>query len=226
MALDWTFPTQPGEDLDAHYFDLNNPELHVITSPRSSDLFDGIAAGTPEDAFRLESYSSDFASLEPWAGLGCTCGLEFIACTEHSDLSTTGSIAFSPGTITDQHNRPHATDKSQSDAGALSDYRTDTLHSDTQKVASVPITEQQTISEPKKFRMPPLSREIKRTLDNYFAMDPYPKKRDIEYLAHCNGVGPKSVAHWFSNARARKGRIESKSSLDVLHVQSVGFIFL
>jgi hypothetical protein len=195
MALDWSFPTQPAGHFDTRFFDLDEPGTHLITSLEHSDVLDGIMAVTQEDDLQ----SGPDSSLEPWMGLGCTCGISSMACSEHDNFS--GPDSQSHLTTAECHD---ANIGLRSDVTTQSYDHTETLHPVTKDLGSYSTEEQQKLPKHKRTRISPLSARIKRILDDHFAIDPYPKRRDIEGLANSTGLRAKSIMTWFTNTRARK----------------------
>ncbi|KAH3946947.1 hypothetical protein HBI56_059280 [Parastagonospora nodorum] len=73
MAFNWSFPMQPYA-----VYDTRDDE---VIEPAFVHPFDNFYES--EEIF--ESFHS--LSVEPWAGLGCTCELSFITCDEHNNCS-------------------------------------------------------------------------------------------------------------------------------------------
>jgi hypothetical protein len=207
MALDWSFPTQPVGRFETQPFDLDEPGTHLVPSLEHCDLIGGMMSVTQEDGLQLGPDSS----LEPWMGLGCTCGISLIACSEHDNLSGPGYSCSPPHVTTGEC--CHATDGLRSDINTQSYGQTETLHPVTKHLDSDSTKEQLKLPKPKRARVSPLSAKIKRILDDHFAIDPYPKRRDIESLANSTGLRAKSIMTWFTNARARKRVKQCKSGL-------------
>jgi hypothetical protein len=195
---------QPTRNIDIQYLDVNEPNTRMATSLERSDLFDGIVAVTREGVSQSEAHYSNSSSLEPWIGLGCTCGLSFIPCNEHGNLSGTDFSNLLPHVTANQYHYSHAANGLQADIAERSIYHTDALQADPQPINSNTTGEQQATSKLKRARVSPFSDKITRTLDEHFASDPYPKRRDIEGLAIRTGLRAKSIMTWFTNARARK----------------------
>jgi hypothetical protein len=212
MALDWSFPAQPAGHFDTQFFDLEEPGTDLVTSLEHSDLLGGIMAVMQEDGLQ----SGPDSSLEPWMGLGCTCGISSIACSEHDNL--TGP--YSPSHVATADQCYHATSGLRSDNTTQSYGHTEMLHPVTKQPDPYSTEEQQKLPKPKKARVSPLSAKTKRILDDHFAIDPYPKRRDIEGLANSTGLRAKSVMTWFTNARARKRVKRGKSTLRPRDVSS------
>jgi hypothetical protein len=206
MALDWTRPSQLDSGFDTQFLDFGDPSIDQ-SAYEYTDFFEDFHE--PLELFDDDALRSDLdrladVSAEPWPGLGCTCGLVSITCSEHNNAAESNG-RFSPLIDTTCCNDTEDVQEVQPDDTAISNAcDDDDPRTEDSRYAPRPSKESQGVSKPQKKRRTKISIEAKRTLEKYFASNPYPTVQELRMLSRSTKLSQRTISMWFSNIRARK----------------------
>jgi hypothetical protein len=203
MALDWTFPSLPNANFDAQFLEPSElgPYQHGDNFFSSLEWSDDTSNIIEDGASNIDPAR---VSVEPWTGLGCTCGLSFITCSEHnSALGTDGVSGLSDvGLWCDN---AQATQRVRPECAAIPDAHEENIPPTDKNLYGSPRREEvQEDSKPKKKRSTKISAEAKSKLEKHFTRNPYPACKELDRLAKSTKLSSRSISMWFSNSRARR----------------------
>jgi hypothetical protein len=201
MAQDRTFFSELNCEFGAQF-----PEFGEAGLDQDGDRFLGAfersdnTLNVEEDALRS---SPGRVSVEPWTGLGCTCGLSFITCSEHSNLQEVDDI-FLPSDVAlcyDKAQPPQGVPECATIPDAPED---GVPHIDDNLPGQPPHGDMQDAPRPQKKRRTKISTEARSELEYYFARDPYPGGKELRRLSRSTKPSYRTISVWFSNSRARR----------------------
>jgi hypothetical protein len=203
MALDWTSPSQPNADFDAQLLESSEPGLYQEDRDFLGSLewvYD--TSNTKEDG----TLNLDPAPIpvEPWTGLGCTCGLSFIACSEHDTVVDSHGVSALPDIASWYDNAEATRGVQQEFATTLGAHEYNVPHTKVNMSQSQSREDTQEKLKTQKKRRSKISAEAKAELEKHFTRDPYPSGKELERLSTSTKLSYKTVSMWFSNFRARR----------------------
>jgi hypothetical protein len=203
MALDWTSPSQPNADFDARFLELSEPGPYQHESNFSDPLewLDDTSNTIEDVALNLDPAC---VSVEPWTGLGCTCGLSFITCSEHNTvLGADGVSGLSNVEL--WYDKAQVTQGVQPEGATIRDaHEEDIPHIDNNLYGPQLRKEVQEDSKPRKKRRTKISAEVKSELEKHFRRNPYPAGKELGRLSTSTKLSYSTISMWFSNSRARR----------------------
>lgn len=199
MALDWTFPSLPNEAFDLHDVDFAD-----------STFFDSFLELDPPSLPGMVHalHPSDLLSVEPWAGLGCTCGLGFITCSEHNSQDAANDYSKHSCDTTDYEPSTHIPNASEPTGPASLCKESDLTCID--KVIPQPAVMDKMRLLSQKPRRATIAPSLKGLLEQQLVTNPYPTAKDVKILSSRTGLSLKTITTWFANHRARKLRAQCK----------------
>jgi hypothetical protein len=203
MALDWTFRSQPNADFDAQFLGLSEPGLYQDDHDFLGSLeWVHNTLDTTED----ETLNLDPApiSVEPWTGLGCTCGLSFIACSEHDTAVERDDVSALSDVASWNDNAQATQGVQQGCATTLCAHEHDVPHNKMNIRQPQPREGTREKLKAQKKRRAKISAEAKCELEKHFTQDPYPSGKELERLSTSTKLSYRTVSMWFSNSRARR----------------------
>jgi hypothetical protein len=217
MALDWSFPSQPGEVIDTQFSDLGDPG--PMLEDRYLDVFgrfDGQFAFNNDNIHYSDSIFPDPLSYEDGRWVGCTCGLDHVdsSCGIHDDTSLNDTYpnytALRPFSAGDPSEDDIYALEAIRPANASSSYLNTATHIHTGP-RSRPTTEDQNSTAPRSSQRTVISKEAKRVLEAQFNINPYPSGKELTLLSKRTGLNLKAITTWYSNFRSRNGRLNRES---------------